>query len=169
MKICIVVGSEGKNLELAFQFEECLKKLDAKVVILDIVKMNLPLYTSSVEKEKSASDLMAPYLGEIASDGFVFLCPEYNGSTTPAFSNFIAWVSRSSKNWREHFNNRMAVIGSANGGGTNVLTVMRIQLSHLGMNVLGRSIHTTSTKVLDENSLQTVCNQLIHLSQTQKG
>jgi chromate reductase, NAD(P)H dehydrogenase (quinone) len=169
MKICIVVGSEGKNLELARSFEECLKAKNATTVTLDIVKMNLPLYTSAIDKETAAIDLMGPYLPEIKSDGFVFLSPEYNGSTTPAFANFIAWVSRSTKSWREHFTNKVAVIGSFNGGGTNVLTVMRIQLAHLGVNVLGRSIHVTNVKPLDEKALNVVCDQLLQNCSSYRG
>ncbi len=161
MKCCIVVASEGQNLELAKKFEETLKKKDVKTVILDLVKMNLPLYSGSSEKINIPAELMAPYLGEFSSDAFIFVAPEYNGSTPPTLSNFLAWVSRSSKSWREHFNNRPVAIASFNGGGTNIFTVMRIQLAHLGMNVLGRHVHAHSNKSADVATIEAVCDQLI--------
>lgn len=163
MKICIVVGSEGTNLDLARKFESYLQQKNVKVSVLDIVKMNLPLYTTAMEKQVSAAELMAPYLPELASDGFVFISPEYNGATTPAFTNFIAWLSRSTKSWREHFSNRAVAIASSNGGGTNIFPTMRNQLAHLGMNVIGRHIHVTPQKALDDASLSAVCDQLIKM------
>jgi hypothetical protein len=38
---------------------------------------------------------------------------------------------------------------------------MRMQLAYLGMNILGRQIHTTLQKALEEKSLEIVCDQLI--------
>lgn len=169
MKICIVTGSEGTNLDLANKFAECLKKKNVQVSILDIVKMNLPLYTTAAEATVSATELMAPYTQDLSSQGFVFLAPEYNGATPPAFTNFLSWLSRSTKSWREHFNNRVVAIGSSNGGGTNVFTVMRIQLAHLGMNVMGRHVHVTSQKPLYEKTLEIVCEQLVNLAASAKA
>jgi chromate reductase len=159
------VASEGQNLDLAKKFEENLKRKNVTTVMLDLVKMNLPLYSSLAEKTITPSELMSPYLGEFSSDAFIFVAPEYNGSTPPTLSNFLAWVSRSSKSWREHFNNRIAAIASFNGGGTNIFTVMRIQLAHIGMNVLGRHVHAHFSKPVDEATIDSVCDQLIALAQ----
>lgn len=163
MKICIVAFSEGKNLELSSRFSDKFKSLNIESSIIDIVKIKLPLYTTQTEKEFQASEVVAPFRELLNADGFVFVAPEYNGGPPPSFSNFLAWVSRSTKEWREVFNNKPAVIATHSaGGGLNVLTIMRLQLAYVGMNVLGRQIHTTLQKSLDEKSLNEVCNQLIH-------
>lgn len=163
MKICILAFSEGKNLELGKKFEEHFKGKGLDCSLLDLVAVDLPLYTTKCEKVHNAGSLVSPFRELLNADGFVFIAPEYNGGPPPSFSNFLAWVSRSTKEWREAFNNRPAVIATHSaGGGLSVLTIMRLQLAYLGMNVLGRQIHTTLQKTLDEKSLEEVCRQLIH-------
>lgn len=163
MKICILAFSEGKNLELAQQFETKFKSLGVESTILDIVKIDLPIYTTMSEKKFDPATLVNPFKEVLNADAFVFVAPEYNGGPPPSFSNFLAWVSRSTKEWREAFNNRPAAIATHSaGGGLTVLTIMRLQLAYLGMNVLGRQIHTTLQKALDDSSLTEVSKQLIH-------
>ena len=164
MKICIIATSEGKNLELARKFEENFLALNIASTILDVVKLELPLYSSLSERTNNPQDIVAPCRDLLQADGFVFLAPEYNGGPPPTFSNFLSWVSRSTKDWRENFSNKPAVIGTHSaGGGLNVLTIMRLQLAYLGLNVVGRQIHTTLQKPLDQASLDAVCEQLIKL------
>lgn len=165
MKICIIAGSSGKNLELAQKFQDYFTSRQISSEIIDVVKLNLPLYTSESEKNHKAEELVASFHNQIKANGFVFLAPEYNGGLPPAFSNFLAWVSRSTKEWRENFNGHPAVIGTFSGGpGSNLLTILRLQLSYLGMNVVGRTISVHSQKELDQSSLEAVCSQLLKLA-----
>lgn len=167
MKICIVTASEGKNLELAKKFKEAFEARGLEINLLDLVALDLPQYTSRNEKIFDVQGLVGPFKEKLNTDGFVFVAPEYNGSTPPSFPNFFAWVSRSTKNWRETFNGKPAVIATHSaGGGQSVLTSMRLQLSFIGMNVIGRQILTTPDKPLDENSLNAVCDQLIKLAKS---
>lgn len=162
MKVCILAFSEGKNLELAKKYEEKFKSMGVESSILDIVKIDLPIYTTLSEKKYDPATIVAPFREVLNAEAFVFVAPEYNGGPPPSFANFLAWVSRSTKEWREAFNNRPATIATHSaGGGLSVLTIMRLQLAYLGMNVLGRQIHTTLQKTLDEKSLTEVCQQLI--------
>lgn len=162
MKICILAFSEGHNLSLAQKFEKKLSAQGINASVLDIVKIELPIYTTANEKMHNAEKLVAPFREIITAEGFVFIAPEYNGGPPPAFGNLLAWVSRSTKEWREVFNNRPAVVAThSGGGGLNVLTMMRLQLAYLGMNVLGRQIHTTMHRPLDEAGLELVCESLI--------
>lgn len=164
MKICIVVASEGKNLDLALRFKSYFESQSLKAQVLELVDLNLPLYTSRSETQHEAAALIGPIKEKISADGFVFLAPEYNGGPPPALSNFLSWVSRSTKDWREAFNEKPVAIGTFSGGpGSNVLSIMRLQLSYLGMNVLGRQISVHSKKELDEASLQAVCGQLLRI------
>lgn len=165
MNICIIVASEGKNLELAQSFKSYLVSKSVKAEILELVDLNLPLYTSRSESEHEAIKLIAPIKDKVSADGFVVLAPEYNGGPPPALSNFLSWVSRSTKDWREAFNEKPVAIGTYSGGpGSNVLSIMRLQLSYLGMNVIGRQISVHSKKDLDQASLEAVCDQLLRLS-----
>lgn len=165
MKICIIAASAGKNLELAKRFDSELRSRSVETELLSLVDLNLPLYTSRSETAHVASDLIAPFRPALAADGFVILAPEYNGGPPPAFSNFLSWVSRSTKDWRETFNERPVAIGTFSGGpGSNVLSIMRLQLSYLGMNVLGRQVSCHSKKDLEDETLRSVCDQLLRQS-----
>ena len=161
--IVIVIASEQQNLELAKKFEAEIQSQGAKASIINIIDLELPMFTSRTESKYSASELLNEVTTKFSlAHGFVFLAPEYNGGTPPAFSNFLAWLSRTSKNWREHLNGRSAVIGTFSaGGGVSALSVMRTQLAYLGMNILGRQIITNNAKPLDQASLTAVVSNLL--------
>ena len=83
----------------------------------------------------------------------------------PVFTNFLAWVSRSSKEWRDCFNSKTAALGSFSGaGGQHALMAMRLQLSYIGMNVIGRQIIAHSARPAEDQSIQTICKQLMEHS-----
>ena len=162
MKICIPVFSQGKNMELALKIQEALVSRKATVEILDVVALDLPLYSMVAEKKFDPLELVKPFKDKLVCDAFVFVAPEYNGNTPPTFSNFLAWVSRSNKEWRDVFNEKNALIATHSaGGGLNVLTSMRLQLAFLGMNVIGRQVHTTLSKQLETATVDAVCGQLL--------
>lgn len=161
--ITIVAASTGKNLELAHKFDEELKSLGAKTQILNLATMNLPLFHPEADSKNDAKALLAPWHDSIIqSQAFVFLAPEYNGGIPPVLTNFIAWVSRSTKDWRAAFNSKSAAIGTFSaGGGSFVLGAMRVQLAYIGLNVLGRQVITTMAKPNDDESIKAVCKQLV--------
>lgn len=162
MKICILSFSEGKNLELSKRIELKFKELGAQVHLIDVVSLGLPLYSTTAEKSYEASQLVYSFKEKLNADALVFIAPEYNGGPPPSFNNFMAWVSRSTKEWRETFNNKPALIGTHSaGGGLSLLSILRLQLAYVGMNVLGRQIHTTLQKSLEEKSLNEICDLLI--------
>lgn len=164
--ILIITASTVKNLELAQRVQETLSGLDAKVTILNLVDLNLPLFTSVSDTQHVAQDLLKDILPTVqAAQGFVFLAPEYNGLTPPVLSNFLAWLSRSSKDWRSHVNGKHAAIGTYSAGtGLNVLQAMRMQLAYMGMIVLGRQIVSTPQKPVEDKSLNAVCSELLKFS-----
>ncbi len=161
-KVCVVVASIGKNLSLAHEIVDVLKARNVEVHLLNIVEMNLPLYTSKAESEHSAENLIAHYKHHLSSDGLIFVAPEYNGGLPPTLNNFIAWVSRSTKNWREIFNAKPAMIATASGGGgVQALAIMRLQLSFIGMNVLGRQIVSTMGKPHQAQEVIDTCESFL--------
>lgn len=161
--IIIFSASEVKNLELATSFKTHLESLNAKATIINLLDLDLPLYSTRTDGKFKGEELLKNELPLISqADGFVFIAPEYNGSTPPVFNNFLAWLSRSSKDWREFLNGKPAALATfSGGGGFNVLLAMRTQLAFIGMNVLGRQILTHFNKALDEKGLDAVSKELL--------
>lgn len=163
-KICVVVASIGKNLELGNEIAEVLREKNIETCFLNIVAMNLPLFTSEAESKHSAEELIAPYKEHITADAYVFVAPEYNGGPPPSFNNFLAWVSRSTKNWRDTFSGKPAMIASfSSGSGIQAMVIMRLQLSYVGMNVIGRTIQSTTGKLHQTEEVKKTCDALIKM------
>lgn len=161
-KICVITASVGKNLELAESIVTHLKNNKAEAHLLNLVELNLPLYTSLSESHHKAEVLVAPFKDLLDVDGFVIVAPEYNGGPPPVLNNFIAWVSRSTKNWRDTFNRKTGMIAtSSGGGGISVLSILRMQLSFIGMNVIGRQIVSTFSKPVPQEEVETVCKEFL--------
>lgn len=162
-KICVITASVGKNLELAEAIVAHLKKHGAQTGLLNLVELELPLYSTIAETRHQAEVLVAPFKEQLNADAFVFVSPEYNGSTPPVFNNFLAWVSRSTKNWRETFNSKTAMVATASAGnGIQAITIMRMQLSFIGMNIMGRQLVSTMSKPAPEAEVEAVCLQFLH-------
>ncbi len=160
--ITIFALSNGKNLGLANVFAEHFIGNGQKAQVLDVVDLGLPLYTSNEEKRTQVTDVVAPLLPYLAAEGFVFIGPEYNGGPPPTFTNLLAWISRSAKDWRIHLNEKRAAVATySGGGGHHALMHMRQQLAFVGMNVIGREINVNDRKALDPASLEAVCRQLM--------
>ena len=161
--IVILAGSNGNNLSLAKKFEEEINKQDASPVIIDIIDLNLPVYSANEEGNGVPQSIPTCVETLNRADAMVVLSPEYNGGVTPALINFISWISRSgNENWRECFNEKSVIIGTHSGGGGNhVLIALRNQLAFIGMNVLGRQILTSYQKELNSESLESAVKQML--------
>jgi chromate reductase len=165
-KITIIAASDQKNLALAKEFEQALVALKIETEVLNLIELELPLYTQPAQEKIGVPASLMSVLPKLeASTGFVFVAPEYNGGVPPVLSNFIAWTSRASKDWRVYFNEKPAAIATHSGsGGLQLLTIMRTQLSYIGLTVLGRQILTHFQKPLNPESLDAVIKQLVRLS-----
>ncbi|RLA62621.1 MAG: NADPH-dependent oxidoreductase [Epsilonproteobacteria bacterium] len=163
MSVSILVSSQGKNLELAKKFLEYFSEKKEKADILDLVALDLPLYSALTEGKlpDRVQDLTKKLVN---SKAIIFVAPEYNGSVPPVLNNAIAWVSRTGDDWRHAFNGKPAAIAThSGGGGAHVLMAMRHQLSFIGMNVLGRQVLTNYGKELNTDSMAAVLDQLISI------
>ncbi len=116
LRIAVVTGSTrpGRNNEAVAQWVHSVAKqrMDAEFEVVDIANYNLPLLDEPTpalygqyahEHTKAWSDKIGPF------DGYVFVTPEYNHSTSPALKNAIDYL------WRE-WNNKAA--GFVSYGGT---------------------------------------------------
>lgn len=163
MSVSIIAASNNHNLKLAQEFEKAFDDLKIENKMLNLVDLDLPLYTP--EKENNVPSEIANIVKQFKeNDAFVFIAPEYNGGIPPVLTNLISWVSISTKNWRKAFNGKFAIIAThSGGGGAHVLSAMRIQLSFIGITVLGREILTNLKKPLNPDSLKAVTEQIAGL------
>lgn len=160
-KLIILVASEGKNADLGDSIKAEAEKEGFSAEIVNIPQLNLPLYSSSEEKNGVPDKAVNLTEAIKNADAIVSVAPEYNGSMPPCLNNAIAWISRSTEDWREAFNGVPVLLAThSGGGGTYVLMAMRQQFSYLGSNVLGRQILTNYGKELNIESLQACLKQL---------
>lgn len=121
---------------------EIARQAGAGVTIIDLKDYPLPIYDGDLEKREGIPE-NAMRLKEVFAghDGFLFSCPEYNGSVTPLFKNTIDWASRpvdgkSGLAWAR--NKPAALLAASNGalGGLRGLYHARWVLQTIGMIVL---------------------------------
>lgn len=161
--ILIVVASNNKNMELALEIKKTIELREINTEILDLVEIDLPLYTFDREL-KEIPFVIKNYINLMESaTEVVFVSPEYNGGIPPTLTNFIAWISRfGDENWRRVFNGKRAALATHSGaGGSSMLASLRLQLSYLGMNTIGRQIITTFTKKLSQETVDAVVEELV--------
>ncbi|MBT5954970.1 NAD(P)H-dependent oxidoreductase [bacterium] len=158
-QITILLSSQGQNAKVADAFNLELKKHNNASSIIDLVSLDLPLYSGKEHKKNGIPKRVSNCIQLLnETDAFIFVAPEYNGGIPPVLSNFIAWISVSQKDWRGAFNNKPAVISSFSAScGHHMLSSLRTQLSHIGMNVLGREITASFKKELNLESVEHVC------------
>jgi NAD(P)H-dependent FMN reductase len=97
----------------------------------------------------------------MASPRWVICAPEYNGSIPPCLTNAIAWLSVQSNDFRALFNGRPIVIATfSGGGGMELLLSLRIQLTHLGAEVVGRQLLSNFSKPAKDESIQDLLQRL---------
>jgi chromate reductase, NAD(P)H dehydrogenase (quinone) len=162
--ILIMAASTGKNLDLASSFHHTVLSQGNTAEILDLCRLDLPMYTPETEKKHSDLSLVHNVMEQIlASDALIVCAPEYNGSMPPVLNNLVAWLSVQSKDFRMLFNRRKIGLASVSGGGgQHVIMNMRMQFSFLGANVLGRSVVINKTKQQNQLSLDTMAMEVLN-------
>ncbi len=161
--IAIIVASVNKNMELALNIQEVVTELEAKSELINLVALDLPMYTSILEDEKGipteVTDLAIKLL---TFDAFIIVSPEYNGSMPPVLNNAIAWVSRVGDDFRAIFNQKFVAIAShSGGGGMRGNDAVRAMFSYIGANVLSREIINNYAKEYKRETVVTIIEELI--------
>lgn len=161
--IGILVASVNKNMELALNIQSVVTQLEAKSEVINLVSLDLPMYTSILEDEKGIPEeakTLAKHL--LTFDAFIIVSPEYNGSMPPVLNNAIAWVSRVGDNFRAIFNQKFVAIAShSGGGGMRGNDAVRSMLSYVGSNVLSREIITNFGKAYKKETALSIVNELL--------
>ena len=160
--LIIISASCGKNLELSQKFLEKSSELKISSEVLDLTTVSIPLYNPRIHtKENVPIEIFEIKEKLFAADKWIICAPEYNGSIPPILSNFIAWLSISGEDFRYLFNGQPIAIATFSGGiGLELLTSLRIQLVHLGSQVLGRQLLSSYNKPIDTKTIEDIIQRL---------
>ena len=140
--LLVITASNGENLRLAARFAASGSRHGMAVDVLDLTELSLPLYNPRLHASEGIPAGVAELRQRLAAVPRWLICaPEYNGSIPPVLTSAIAWLSVMGDDFRHLFNGRpIAIASHSGGGGVEVLTALRIQLSHLGAHVVGRQL-----------------------------
>ena len=164
--ILIVSATLNNNYKLAEQLKKIINK-EANVTLISLENYDLPIYTENVFDQHIKSyqgtiEELTKYF--IDNQGIIICAPEYNGSTPPIVNNAIAWISTTTKYWRDAFNNKIALIATNSGGpGTKYSTIMKLQMEHLGCVVMPRAISANKSNPLNIESTTKILKKFIAL------
>lgn len=160
--VLVLAASNGENLKLAERFADEARKLGSNAEVLDLTLLDLPLYRPKAEKNGNPADLARLQERLMAAPHWVICAPEYNGSIPPCLSNAIAWLSVQGDDFRGLFNGRpIAIATHSGGGGMEALISMRIQLAHLGAEVVGRQLLSNYAKPANDDSINDLLQRLL--------
>ena len=164
--ILIVSATLNNNYKLAEQLKKIINK-KANVTLISLENYDLPIYTENafdkyIESYQGTIEELTKYF--IDNQGIIICAPEYNGSTPPIINNAIAWISTTTKYWRDAFNNKIALIATNSGGeGTKYSTIMKLQMEHLGCVVMPRAISANKSNPLNIESTTKILKKFIEL------
>ena len=161
--LLIISATNDNNLELSNKLHYFLEELDQPSTVVSLEDYKFPLFGSGQDAdEASINKLVSQFLNV---KGFIVCAPEYNGGVPPVLSNAITWVTVKTKNWRDAFNGKYAIIATSSGGdGKRFLPAYRSQLEHLGVNVLARTISNQKDKPLKESSAKKILQGLVDVA-----
>ncbi|WP_413806353.1 NADPH-dependent FMN reductase [Streptomyces sp. OE57] len=131
-KIAIILGSTrpGRNGEAVAQwvFDIARRRTDAEYELVDIADYRLPLLDEAVPPSlgQYSQPHTRTWAEKIASfDGYVFITPEYNHSTSGALKNAIDFL------YAEWNNKAAGFVGYGSAGGTRAVEHLRLIMAEL--------------------------------------
>ena len=163
LDLLVIAASNGENLKLAQRFQASARSLGQQSELLDLTTLDLPLFTPRTQAANGIPTAISPLQGLLRSaPRWVICAPEYNGSIPPCLSNAIAWLSVQGDDFRGLFNGRpIAMATHSGGGGMEALISMRIQLTHLGAEVVGRQLLSNYAKPAKDDSIEDLLKRLL--------
>ena len=162
--LLVIAASNGENLKLAQRFVAQANALGQTSQLLDLTTVDLPLFTPRIQQQGTPEALPALQAALMASPRWVICAPEYNGSIPPCLTNAIAWLSVQGDDFRALFNGRpVAMATFSGGGGMELLLSLRIQLTHLGAQVVGRQLLSTHAKPPQDDSINDLLQRLLQM------
>lgn len=164
--IAIIVASVNKNMQLAHNIQEVVIELGQKSEIIDLVALDLPMYTSLIEDEKGIPSEVKDLAKLLQTfDALIIVSPEYNGGMPPILNNAIAWVSRVGDDFRAIFKQKFVALAShSGGGGMRGNDAVRAMFSYIGANVLSREIINNYSREYKRETVVSVVEELVDYS-----
>ncbi|MEB3322164.1 MAG: NAD(P)H-dependent oxidoreductase [Synechococcaceae cyanobacterium] len=163
--LLVITASNGENLKLAERFAAAAGSHGLSAEVLDLTTVPLPLFNPRTREEQGLPEAVAPLSRRLeAAPRWVICTPEYNGSIPPLLTGAIAWLSVQGDDFRKLFNGRPIALATRSGSnGTTVLTALRLQLAHLGAQVVGRQLVSTATRPASEDTIHDIVGRLKQL------
>jgi len=160
----ILAASNGHNLVLARRVSSIAAEQGHGVELIDLVALGLPLYTPAAEAVGPGANLDRLATELRLHQRLWIRAPEYNGSLPPSLSSALAWLSRTTSDFRSLFNGLPVALSSHSGGsGQKALSAMRLQFSHLGSTVLGRELSCSDERAANPESIAAMLVELHRL------
>ncbi|MFQ6539197.1 MULTISPECIES: NADPH-dependent FMN reductase [Aphanothece] len=159
--LLVLAASHGENLLMAERFAAAARARDRSAEVLDLTELALPLFTSRKQAEPAPPGLAVLQSRLAGAPRWVICTPEYNGSIPPVLTSAIAWLSVQGEDFRSLFNQRpIAIASRSGGGGHTVLVALRLQLAHLGAEVVGRQLVSTAATPAKDSSIDDLVDRL---------
>lgn len=181
LRIAIILGSTrpGRKTEPVARWvlDHARQRGDAEYELVDIAEYDLPLLDEPVppSQHKYSKDHTRRWSEKIASfDGYVFVTPEYNHSTSGALKNAIDFV------YSEWNNKAAGFVSFGSSGGTRAVEHLRLIMGELQVADVRSQVAlslftdfenftTFKPQALHEKSLKSMLDQLVAWSGAMKS
>jgi NAD(P)H-dependent FMN reductase len=180
LRIAIIIGSTrpGRKTEpvARWVYERARERGDADYELVDIATFNLPLLDEPIppSQNKYSKDHTKRWAEKIASfDGFVFVTPEYNHSTSAALKNAIDFL------YAEWNNKAAGFVSFGSAGGLRAVEHLRLIMAELQIADVRSQValslftdfenfSTFKPQALHDKSLKSMFDQLLKWSGAMK-
>lgn len=180
LRIAIILGSTrpGRRTEPVARWvlDHAQQRGDAEYELVDIAEFDLPLLDEPVppSQHKYSKDHTKRWSEKIASfDGYVFVTPEYNHSTSGALKNAIDFL------YSEWNNKAAGFVSFGSAGGTRAVEHLRLIMGELQIADVRSQValslftdfenfSTFKPQALHEKSLKSMLDQLVAWSGAMK-
>ncbi len=144
-KILVFAGSAraaSVNKKLAIAASKIAEESGAEATCIDLADFPADIYNGDEQAEKGIPDSIRKLKQLMAEhDGFIVVCPEYNGHITPLLCNTLSWASRSENDEKTMIafaGKKAAIMAASPGklGGVRVIPRLRDTLAELGVMVV---------------------------------
>ncbi len=181
LRIAIILGSTrpGRKTEPVARWvlDHARQRGDAEYELVDIAEFDLPLLDEPIppSQHKYSKDHTKRWSEKIASfDGYVFVTPEYNHSTSGALKNAIDFL------YSEWNNKAAGFVSFGSSGGTRAVEHLRLIMGELQIADVRSQValslftdfenfSTFKPQSLHEKSLKSMLDQLIAWSGAMKS